>query len=124
MTKIERAKPNILNASRRKRIAAGSGTTVQDVNKLIKQYEQMEQMMKRMKKMGMGGMMNAMKSMMSPEDQSKLAAADPNQFQMSSNMPSNMGGLLGNRFSGGSPFGGGPLSGLPPFRGGHGKKKK
>ncbi|OGP31955.1 MAG: signal recognition particle protein [Deltaproteobacteria bacterium GWC2_42_11] len=46
MTKEERRKPDVLNGSRRKRIAKGSGTTVQDVNKLIKQYLQIKQMMK------------------------------------------------------------------------------
>ncbi len=46
MTRAERRHPDILNASRRRRIAAGSGTTVQDVNLLIKQYEQARQMMK------------------------------------------------------------------------------
>ena len=46
MTKKERKDPSILNASRRKRIAAGSGTTVQDVNALIRQFEQAQQMMK------------------------------------------------------------------------------
>ncbi|MCL2812877.1 MAG: signal recognition particle protein [Clostridia bacterium] len=51
MTLRERAKPEILNASRRRRIAAGSGTTVQDVNQLIKQFEASKQMMKQM--MGM-----------------------------------------------------------------------
>lgn len=54
MTMKERRKPEILNASRRKRIAAGSGTTVQDVNKLIRQFEQMREMMKKMNKMGNG----------------------------------------------------------------------
>jgi len=48
MTPKERRDPSILNASRRKRIAAGSGTTVQDVNTLIRQFEQAQQMMKRM----------------------------------------------------------------------------
>ena len=48
MTPKERKDPSILNASRRKRIAAGSGTTVQDVNTLIRQFEQAQQMMKRM----------------------------------------------------------------------------
>ena len=48
MTKKERRDPSILNASRRKRIAAGSGTTVQDVNTLIRQFEQAQQMMKQM----------------------------------------------------------------------------
>jgi signal recognition particle subunit SRP54 len=64
MTKKERAQPALLNASRRRRIAIGSGTQVQDVNKLLKQFEQMQKMMKQMKKMGMGGMMKSMKSMM------------------------------------------------------------
>ncbi len=48
MTPKERRDPSILNASRRKRIAAGSGTTVQDVNTLIRQFEQSQQMMKQM----------------------------------------------------------------------------
>ena len=48
MTPEERKNPNILNASRRKRIAAGSGTSVQDVNQLIRQFEQAQQMMKQM----------------------------------------------------------------------------
>lgn len=52
MTKKERAYPQILNASRRKRIAQGSGTTVQDVNTLMKQYDQTSQMMKRFTKGG------------------------------------------------------------------------
>ena len=50
MTPRERRNPGILNASRRKRIAAGSGTTVQDVNTLIRQFEQSKEMMKRMMK--------------------------------------------------------------------------
>ncbi len=48
MTEKERAAPRILNASRRKRIARGSGTSVQDVNRLIKNYEEMRKLMKRM----------------------------------------------------------------------------
>ena len=46
MTKAERAKPDLINASRRRRIAAGSGMTVEDVNKLLRQYEQMKKMFK------------------------------------------------------------------------------
>ena len=46
MTDKERRQPKLLNANRRKRIAAGSGTTVQDVNRLMKNYEQMKKMMK------------------------------------------------------------------------------
>ncbi len=64
MTKLERAKPTLLNASRRKRIAAGSGTSVQDVNRVMKQFKQMQTMMKRMKKMGGQGMMRALSGMM------------------------------------------------------------
>ena len=52
MTKKERRNPNLLNASRRKRIAAGSGTTVQDVNQLMKQFEQTAKMMKQFGKGG------------------------------------------------------------------------
>ena len=51
MTPAERAKPAILNGSRRKRIARGSGTTVQDVNQLIRQFDDMQRMMKTMTKM-------------------------------------------------------------------------
>ena len=54
MTKVERQKPALMNASRRKRIAAGSGTDVQDVNKLLKMHRQMSDMMKKMGK-GKGG---------------------------------------------------------------------
>ena len=52
MTLDERQNPNILNGSRRKRIALGSGTSVQDVNKLIKQFEQMQRMVKTLSKGG------------------------------------------------------------------------
>ena len=50
MTKEERADVSIINGSRRRRIAKGSGTSVQDVNKLIKQFSEMKKMMKKMKK--------------------------------------------------------------------------
>ncbi len=52
MTRRERANPQIIHASRKKRIAAGSGTSVQEINKLIKQWQEMNKVMKRMKKMG------------------------------------------------------------------------
>ena len=53
MTPLERRKPDIINGSRRRSIAAGSGTQVQDVNKLLKQFQQMQKMMKQFKKGGM-----------------------------------------------------------------------
>ncbi|MCC2625303.1 MAG: signal recognition particle protein [Burkholderiales bacterium] len=59
MTKVERRKPDLLKASRKRRIAEGSGTTVQEVNQLLKQYEQISDMMK---KFGGGGMMKMMKN--------------------------------------------------------------
>ncbi|HQT47297.1 MAG TPA: signal recognition particle protein [Acidocella sp.] len=52
MTKAERANPDLLKASRKKRIASGSGTSVQEVNKLLKQFDDMSTMMKRMNKAG------------------------------------------------------------------------
>ena len=48
MTPKERAKPSIIDPKRKRRIAAGSGTTVPEVNKLLKQFEQMQKMMKKM----------------------------------------------------------------------------
>ena len=60
MTLKERKNPDILNGSRKKRIAIGSGTTVQEVNQLIKQFNQMKKMMKIMKKSGPSGMMSAL----------------------------------------------------------------
>ena len=57
MTPKERAHPQLINASRKKRIAAGSGLSVQDVNKLLKMHMQMAKMMKRMSKMGKNGRM-------------------------------------------------------------------
>lgn len=56
MTPVERRNPDIVKASRKKRIAAGCGLSVQDVNKLLKQYEQIADMMKKMKKMGKRGL--------------------------------------------------------------------
>ena len=60
MTAQERAKPELLKASRKRRIAAGAGVHVQEVNRLLNQYEQMSGMMKQMKKGGMSKMMRAM----------------------------------------------------------------
>ena len=60
MTPKERKNPDILNGSRKKRIASGSGTTVQEINQLIKQFDQMKKMMKIMKKSGPSGMMSAL----------------------------------------------------------------
>ena len=104
MTKKERANPDLLAASRKKRIAAGAGLDVADVNKLLKQHRQMADMMK---KMGKGGMMKqAIKSLMGGKggmpDPSKMT---PEQLaEAAKGMQQGLGG-----------FGGG---GLPPGLGG------
>jgi len=61
MTPKERARPELIKGSRKKRIANGSGTQIQDVNRLLKQFNQMQKMMKKMK--GPGGMMKMMRGM-------------------------------------------------------------
>jgi len=61
MTSHERSFPAVINGSRRRRIAAGSGTQVQDVNRLLKQHMQMQKMMKKMSKGGMGKLLRGMK---------------------------------------------------------------
>jgi signal recognition particle subunit SRP54 len=57
MTVSERRNPDVLNASRKRRVAAGSGTSVQEVNQLLRQYRQMRRLFKRLSKSGMGGML-------------------------------------------------------------------
>ncbi|MGO2509352.1 MAG: signal recognition particle protein [Vibrio hibernica] len=64
MTMKEREHPELIKGSRKKRIAAGSGTQVQDVNRMLKQFTQMQKMMKKMQKGGMKGMMRNMQGMM------------------------------------------------------------
>ena len=63
MTPAERTKPTLLNASRKKRIGAGSGTSIQQVNQLMKQFDQMSKMMKMMQGGGGRKMMQMMKNM-------------------------------------------------------------
>ena len=98
MTKKERANPDMLQASRKKRIAAGSGLEVSELNKLLKQHRQMADVMK---KMGKGGMMKAaMKQMMgkgglpdpSQMDEGQLAAAAE---AMKGKLPQGLGGMGG-----------------------------
>lgn len=127
MTKAERANPQVMNASRRRRIADGSGTSVQDVNKLCKQQADMQTMMKRMKKMGMGmmkGMMGDKDAAMLDESMAAEMAAGkmpdlgPNPF--AGGMPKGLPGLG----MGGMPSMGG-LGGMGfPQRGGTKKNRK
>jgi signal recognition particle subunit SRP54 len=96
MTKKERANPDLLQASRKKRIAAGSGLEVSDLNKLLKQHRQMADMMK---KMGKGGMMKAaMKQMMGKGGMPDPSTMSPDQMEqaakaMQGKLPAGLGGL-------------------------------
>jgi signal recognition particle subunit SRP54 len=115
MTKGERGKPEVLNASRRKRIAAGSGTTVQEVNRLLKQFQDMQTMMKRMQKLGGKGMARSMGALFGGGGMEEME-------QMAKNMESQMGeGPLGP-----NPFapGGGLADTNPLLRSNGGKDKK
>ena len=122
MTKRERANPDLLQASRKKRIAAGAGLEVSELNRLLKMHRQMADTMK---KMGKGGMLKqAMKGMMGGKGgkggMPDLANMDPAQMEEAARamgkMPGGMGGMGGGL--GGLKLPGG-LSGL----GGFGKKK-
>jgi signal recognition particle subunit SRP54 len=64
MTKLERRKPELIKATRKRRIAAGAGVQVQEVNRLLNQFEQMQGMMKKMQGGGLAKMMRGMKGMM------------------------------------------------------------
>lgn len=67
MTTQERSYPHIIKGSRKKRIAAGSGTQIQDVNKLLKQFEQMQKMMKKIQKGGIHKLLRGMRGRMPPQ---------------------------------------------------------
>jgi signal recognition particle subunit SRP54 len=146
MTKKERANPDLLNASRRKRIAAGAGVEVSEINKLAKQHRQMADMMKKVSKGGMGalggmfggkmgGMLGGMPdlSKMDPkqlEQMARQAGINPEQLKglpsaelpAPKALPSDVGALLK---SAGGPVLPGLGGGAPRFPGlpGLGKKK-
>jgi signal recognition particle subunit SRP54 len=63
MTPKERSKPDLIKASRKRRIATGAGVTVQEVNRLLNQFEQTQKMMKIVAKGGMAKMMRSMRGM-------------------------------------------------------------
>jgi signal recognition particle subunit SRP54 len=131
MTIRERRHPEIIKASRKKRIAAGSGTTVPEINKLLKQHQQMGAMMKQMKKMGgmkglaerMGGLFGGGAGGMG--DMAGLADMDPKELEKmakAGELPPGLADQLGDGKMppglGGGLGGGGPA--LPPGLGGPG----
>ncbi|MFX4219929.1 MAG: signal recognition particle protein [Thalassobaculum sp.] len=107
MTRTERANPRLMNASRKRRVAAGSGTEVQDINRLLKSHMEMAKMMKKVGKVGGKGMMKGLMG----------GGGMPGPGQMPQLPPGGMGGGMG----GGMPGLGGPklpgLGGLPGFPG-------
>ena len=111
MTKKERANPDLLQASRKKRIAAGAGLEVSELNRLLKQHKQMADMMK---KMGKGGMMKQVaKAMMGKGGMPDLKNMDPAQLEDAARaMKSGMGGMPGMGGMGGLPRGMSLPSGL------------
>jgi len=146
MTPKERIFPKILNASRKKRVAAGSGTSVQDINRLVKMHRQMAAMMKKMggkkgsmmgRMFGMGG--GAPSAAEMEQMQAELAGMDPDQLPpelrelarstkegSAPATPALPGGMPGLPGLGGLPGAGGlpGLGGMPPFPIGKGKKRK
>jgi signal recognition particle subunit SRP54 len=150
MTKKERAEPDVLNASRRKRIAAGAGVEVSEVNKLMKQHRQMADMMKKVSKGGMGalggmfggklgGMMPGLGNMPSPESMApaelealaRKMGIDPGsipqqavpQKTLTEKLPTDVGKLLSSG-SGLPGLGGKSFPGLPGLGGGFVPRKK
>ncbi|MCR9176227.1 MAG: signal recognition particle protein [Alphaproteobacteria bacterium] len=101
MTKAERKNPQVMNASRKRRVASGSGTQVQDINRLLKQHMEMSKMMKKVGKMGGGKAMMGM-----------MGGGMPPGGPGGGGLPGGMGGLPGGGLPG---MGGGGLPpGLPP----------
>ncbi|HWA18249.1 MAG TPA: signal recognition particle protein [Devosia sp.] len=149
MTRAERANPDLLNAKRRIRIANGSGTRVEDVNKLMKQHRQMADMMKKVSKGGpgalagmfggkMGSMMPGLGQMPDPSkmdsaqleqmarqmgiDPATLTGGAPAPRQLSDKLPTDVGQLLKSG-SGMPGLGGSRFPGLPGLGGFVPKKK-
>lgn len=104
MTPKERAKPELLNGSRKKRIAAGSGTSVQEINMIVKQQKQMQMMMKKMRKMGKGQMMGMMKNMMGGK-------ADELELMAQSMDPDSLGAAMAESSAEETPLGANPFAG-------------
>ncbi|SIS86531.1 signal recognition particle protein [Phaeovulum vinaykumarii] len=121
MTKKERANPQIMQASRKRRVAAGAGLEVTDLNRLLKMHRQMSDTMKKLGKMGKGGMLKQAMRAMTGKGMPDLGKMDPAQMEEAARaMQDKMGGKLPGGLGGAGgldlPAG---LSGL----GGFGKKK-
>jgi signal recognition particle subunit SRP54 len=112
MTRAERKTPKLLNASRKKRVAAGSGTSVQEINKLVKMHRQMADMMK-----AMGKKRGALSALFGGGGMPEM----PAELPQGANLPPNFPGLPPGGLPGGLP---GLPGGLPPGLPGLPQKKK
>jgi len=119
MTKKERKNPKILNGSRKKRVAAGSGTQVQDVNRLLKMHRQMGDMMKQMGKMSKKGLLKGGLGNLFGGGGQMPAPGDLGAGGLPPQLPPGLGGpgLVG------PGIGSGGMPGLPPGFPGSSKKK-
>jgi signal recognition particle subunit SRP54 len=111
MTPKERAKPDILAASRKRRIAAGAGVDVAEVNRVLKMHRGMADMMKKMGKGGMKGMANAMKGMMGGGAPGQGPQIDQAKLKNLQGL-GGPGGMGAPKLPGGLPGLGGGLPGL------------
>ena len=119
MTRRERARPALMNASRKKRVAAGSGLSVQEVNKLLKMHRQMADMMKKVgrRKGGLAGLFGGGM----PEPDPAMLEELQKGGGLPQGLPGNLGGIAGAGLPGGFP--GGLPGGLPGLGGGKVKTK-
>jgi len=120
MTRKEKSKPALMNASRKKRVAAGSGLKVQDVNKLLKMHRQMADMMKKMgrKKGGLAGLFGGGMPEPDPAMLEEMQKSGTVPDELSGGMPGlpgSLGGIAGSGLPGGFP--GGLPGGLPGMGG-------
>jgi len=126
MTKSERKNPQVMNASRKRRVAAGSGTQVQDINRLLKQHMEMAKMLKKVGKMGgakgLAGMMGmGGGGMMGGGAPDPAQLAELQQKMGKGGLP---GGLSGGGLPGGMPGLGGGRGGMPGLPPGFPGKRK
>ena len=116
MTPAERRNPDLLNGSRKRRITQGSGTTIQDMARLLKQYKQMSKMMKKVGKGGLGKMLGGMGGGQMPAGMPDMAELE--KLQQGGGLPNNLGGAMPPGMPPGlpglTPGAGGGLPGLKP----------
>ncbi len=118
MTKQERRRPKQLNASRKRRIAKGSGTSVQDINRLLKMHRQMADMVKKMgKKKGLLGSLFGGGGMPELPPEAEIGGGGPTGPGLPPGLPPGLSGLPPG-------LGGGGMGGLPGLPGSGGKKRK